>query len=97
MHPDVRRHFNHFAGREIPLKEESFKKGRRTYRRLALANPDNPVLRDMQQTAKQNGLSLRLLWPGAIATKDLRSDRVNAHLEQDAAGTWRVSSKFTIG
>lgn len=97
MRPDLCRLFNKFAGQEIPLKEESFKKGRRTYRHLALENKDHPVLKDMQSTAVQNGLSLRLLWPGAIATRDLRSDRVNAHLEQDAAGTWRVSSTFTIG
>lgn len=97
MRSDVCRQFNKFAGQEIPLKEESFKKGRRTYRRLAIKDQNNPVLQDMQQTAKLNGLSLRLMWPGAIATRDLRSDRVNAHLEQDAAGAWRVSSKFTIG
>lgn len=97
MRPDLSRHFNKFAGQEIPLKEESFKKGRRTYRHLALENKDDPVLKDMRDTAAQNGLSLRLLWPGAIATRDLRSDRVNAHLEQDAAGTWRVGKHFGIG
>ncbi len=97
MRPDVRRQFNKFAGQEIPLREESFKKGRRTYRRLAIENQNHPVLQGLQETAKLNGLSLRLLWPGAIATRDLRNDRVNAHLEQDAAGTWRVSSKFTVG
>lgn len=93
--------FGKFAGREVPLNEKPYevKLQSRTIKgtQLELANKNDPTIAEMEKTAAENGLSLRLWWPGIMGTMDYREDRVNAHLEKDKGGKWRVSSKFNLG
>jgi len=76
--------FNKFAGRE--LKDP----GRVT------CDIDS-TLGEIEQVAKDNGLKLRIWFPGTVGTMDYRTDRINVHVEKDAAGKFIVSDKFKIG
>ena len=76
--------FGKFAGQ--PLKDP---------RRLT-ADIDT-VAEQMREIAKQHGLTLRLKFPGMMHTQDARRDRVNADVERDAAGNFRVKGNFRIG
>lgn len=93
--------FGKFAGREVPLteKKHQVKLTSRTIEvtQLSLTDPKDPTLAEMEKTAEKNGLSLRVWWPGVMGTMDYREDRVNAHLEKDKGGKWRVSNKFDLG
>ncbi len=79
------------------MKEEPFKSGAKTYHQLTLANPNDPVLKEMHETAAAHGLKLRVFWPGIAGTADIRMDRANTTLEQDSNGKWRVGKHFHIG
>ena len=80
--------FAKFAGREIPLAPAASG--------YELANPADPVLKEMTDEADRHGVRLCLLWPGR-ENAEWVTNRVNAHLEQDTDGKWRVSPRFGIG
>lgn len=94
---DVSAMFNKFAGREVPMKEEPYVYDGQTYTRVKLADPNDPTLQEMRDAAKANGLKMRVWWPGVAGTCDFRMDRVNAHIEKEADGKYRVSKRFNIG
>lgn len=95
--------FSRFAGREVPMKEEPFeielKSLGMTHKgvNISPADENDPVLKEMHEEAKKNGLSLRVWWKGVVGTMDYRTDRVNAHIEKGDDGKWRVSPRFNIG
>lgn len=101
MENSVTELFNKFAGREVPLVEKPYeiKIGEKTITgtQLELANDNDPTLAEMNELAEQNGLSLRVFWPGIMGTADIQPNRINAHLEEGADGKWRVSGNFTLG
>lgn len=102
MKRDVSSIFGKFAGREVPMKEERRPEllaslEERFYTVVSPVNPADPVLQEMRDEAKRNGLSLRLFWPGRGGTDDVRNDRVNASIEKGADGKWRVGPRFDIG
>ncbi|TAL38956.1 MAG: hypothetical protein EPN97_03190 [Alphaproteobacteria bacterium] len=101
MRRDVSGIFNKFAGREVPMHEET-----KTMRigcvikkltAVSLADPADPTLKEMSDEARKNGLQLRVLWPGKGYTDDYVRTRVNAHIEKGTDGKYRVSRKFDIG
>lgn len=96
MQRDVSHLFNHFAGKEFPMREMAAKPPHKG-QHVAPENPQHPLIADMQQEAEKHGLKLRLCWPGKVMTRDLRADRVNAHVVKAADGTWRIGSTFNIG
>ena len=94
--------FNKFAGREVPMVEEkkvhhSPYTGDHEYTQIKLADPNDPTVQEMRDEAKKHGLKLRLWWDGIAGTMDFRTDRVNAHIEKEADGKYRVSKRFNIG
>ncbi len=98
---DIRPLFNKFAGREIEMIETA-----RTVRiggkdqirtEARLADPQNPLIADMHDTATNAGFRLRLWFPGSIGTRDVRADRINAHIEKSPDGKYRVAARFHIG
>ena len=94
---DVSPIFNKFAGREVPMNTRVVKVAGYTFNEIEPAlNPD-PVLTEMQDEARKHGLSLRVWWDGIAGTMDYRTNRVNAHIEQEADGKYRVSNRFNIG
>jgi hypothetical protein len=101
MRGDVTRHFNRFAGREVPMNEEqktiSIRGRDKTTITASPANPDEPVFREMSEEAQKHGLSLRALWPGKGYTDDYVRTRVNAHVEKGKDGKWRIANKFDLG
>lgn len=94
---DVTALFNQFAGREVPMREDSFTFKGREYKQLDLADRNDATVRELEQHAKDNGLSLRLWWNGVAGTADYRLDRVNAHIEKEADGKYRIAPRFTLG
>ena len=83
---DMSKLFNKFAGCEVPLneKEEVLKTniGNLRHIKVTLTDPSDPTVREMEKLAQDNGLELRLIYPGSGATDDRRLDRVNASLEK---------------
>jgi hypothetical protein len=96
MKKDLSALFGKFAGREIPVREGFDEATGRTLFAEALNRPE-PVFEEMKNIAKSNGLILRVIFPGARITKDARRNRVNARIEKDSGGTWRVSKDFYLG
>jgi hypothetical protein len=93
--------FNKFAGKEIDMIENNrtvrIGGTDHTYTEVRLANENDPVIRDMHDTAQQAGLRLRLWQPGTAGTMDYRLDRVNAHIEKGPDGKYRIGKHFGIG
>lgn len=101
MTQDITTLFNKFASKEIEMNEntQTLKIGGKdyTFTEVRLANAKDPTVTEMKATAAKAGLSLRLWFPGTIGTMDYRLDRVNAHIEKEADGKYRVSSRFNLG
>jgi len=93
--------FNKFAGREVPMTEtkRTFNIGGRaiTVNDIQPADKNDPAIREMHDTAKKHGMTLRLFWPGMAGTCDYRTDRINANIEKADDGKWRVAKHFQIG
>ena len=96
---DISLIFGQFAGREVPVKEETRTKNLidPPYTVARFSNPDDAVLREMEKAAADNGLEVRFLLPGMQGIQDARPDRVSAHVEKAPDGKWRVSNRFEIG
>ena len=100
---DLSNIFGKFAGKEVPLKEEHWEikigDGKEPIKGVdyKLANENDPVLKEMHKVAAENGLSLRVMWPGMMTTMDFRTDRANANIEKAADGKWRIANSFGIG
>jgi len=97
----LRKIFGKYAGQEVALVEktrtiESKSRGKYDVTRLELANEKDPVVEALNETAKENGLILRIWWPGVMGTMEMRGDRVNVWLEQGADKKWRVSDSFEL-
>lgn len=102
MKKDVSAIFNKFAGREVEVKEVTIHcgSGRSPYHTITecnFAHNPEPLVQEMEKTASDNGLTLRVWLPGIVGTMDYRTDRVNAHIEKETDGKYRVSSRFNIG
>lgn len=94
--------FNKFAGREVPMHEETKtlhlqNMGDYTYTEVKPLDPNDKTLKEMHDEAAKNGFSLRVWWDGMAGTADFRTDRINAHIEKGTDGKYRVSPKFDIG
>jgi hypothetical protein len=103
MSIDLKAIFGTFAGREIPMVEEPYE--------LELPNlgithkgvlvrpldPNDSTLADMKKAAEDNGLTLRLWWPGAGGDMSKKIRHVNAYIEKDSLGKWCVSNRFDTG
>lgn len=94
---DVSAIFNRFAGREIPMREDTFTFKGRQYEQLNLADQNDPTVKEMEDFAKGQGLQLRLWWNGIAGTADYRMNRVNAHIEKAVDGKYRVAPRFNLG
>ncbi|MDE1151444.1 MAG: hypothetical protein PW788_02810 [Micavibrio sp.] len=99
---DVSHIFNKFAGREVEMLEETktlkFKNlGDITMTEVTLKNPSDATLKEMSDEATKNGLSLRVWWPGIMGTMDYDTSRVNAHIEKEADGKYRIAPRFDLG
>ena len=81
--------FNKYAGKEVSIMPEGC---------FGLKlDPADPVLNEMQKTADDNGVLLRFVWMFATADDGKNGNRVNAHIDRDQDGTWRIQPGFTIG
>ena len=99
---DISKIFNKFAGREVEMLEEEKtlhlkSLGDIKLTEVTLKNPNDPVVKEMSDEAAKNGLSLRLWWPGIMGTMDYNTSRVNAHIEKEADGKYRISPHFSLG
>ena len=91
--------FNKFVGKEVPMVEKTTTVKHRgqdhTYTELSFANENDPVIAEMEKTAKDNGLDLWLRLPnGGSGPMDVRDNRVGAHIEKARDGKYRIS-KFS--
>lgn len=101
---DLHALFNRFAGQEIAFVEElhirELKNKPGATIKSVVAMPEdmnNPVFQEMQKTAAQNGLSLRLWWPGMHGTMDYNPSRVNISIEKEHDGKYRIQPDFQLG
>lgn len=103
MSMDLSKIFGQFAGREISITEVPEKIELKElgitheHIRLELTNKPDPVIADLKDTVEKNGLQLRLWFPGSIGTMDYRTNRLNAYVEKEADGKYRIQNKFHIG
>ena len=90
--------FNKFVGKEVKMNEVVHNRPRiGSYTQVSLADENDPTVVSMRKAAEKNGLKLRLWWPGIMGTMDYRTDRVNAHIEKETDGKYRISNRFNIG
>jgi hypothetical protein len=92
--------FGRFMFAEVPLVEETktYKIGGKehTYNNIGLQDENHPVLVDLRKTAKECGMTVRVWWPGMIATMELDRDRLNVHIEKSADGKWRIAERMNL-
>lgn len=101
MRMNVSALFNKFAHQEISVletnREIDLGGEKMTFPELSFADNNDPLLVEMRQTAKENGLTLRIWLPGTLGTMDMRPNRVNVHVEKHEDGKWRIAPQFTLG
>ncbi|TAL32769.1 MAG: hypothetical protein EPN97_09750 [Alphaproteobacteria bacterium] len=98
MQKDISHIFGRFAGREVPLTETKTRMkvaGKPYELKEYSAAPNDPVLQELRQEADRFGLSLRIWWPGMVATMELNPDRLNVHIRKDNDGKWRISDDIS--
>ncbi len=90
--------FNRFAGKEIQVIEnpKALNVGKETYTLIDVRPAKSePTLKEMKKTAKDNGLSLRVFFPGTAGMMDYnRKDRVNVYVGRAPDGKYRVASAW---
>jgi hypothetical protein len=99
MKKDITAIFNKFAGKEIRVVEKTHTitiEGKAYTEARAELGQREPTVAAMKKLASDHGLTLSVLLPGQISTTDYRTDRINAHVEKDADGKYRIK-KFGIG
>jgi hypothetical protein len=74
--------FNKFAGREVLAPT---------------AMGIDPTIQEMKKLADDNGLRLRVLFPGMMKTMDHCPDRIIVHIEEGMDGKYRVGKRFSVG
>lgn len=93
--------FGQFVGKPITIKYQStiINAGSQQMREkfLTLADNNDPLLRAMEQVARSNGLSLRLLLPDQMSSAEFNPSRVNVPVEEVKKGVFRIGSDFTLG
>jgi hypothetical protein len=89
MAKDLTKLFNKFAGKEISVQEIEAD--------FFDVDPNDKTVQAMENLAKANGLTLRVIFPGSRVTKDMRMDRVNVHVEKEVDGKYRIGNRFKIG
>ncbi|MBI3441009.1 MAG: hypothetical protein HY052_04280 [Proteobacteria bacterium] len=89
--------FNQFAGREVPMTEQCVETRNGGYTLVKPANEKDPTIEDMKRVAEDNGLILRVSFPGMMSAKDYRLDRVNVFIERDGEGKYRVGNNRHSG
>jgi hypothetical protein len=82
MAQDLTKLFNKFAGKEV---------------QSPVSSKIDPTISEMKKLAEDNGLKLRLWYPGMMGTMDFKGNRINAYVEKGADGKYRVSNEFKIG
>lgn len=104
LDPDVRdkmvKIFGRFAHKEVPMTETKHtrKIGGEEYEfsDVRPSDENHPVLQDLRKTAKKCGVTLRVWWPGMIATMEFNRDRLNVHIEKGGDGKWRISERMNL-
>ena len=98
--------FNQFAGKEVGVVEtqQTFtfpahgKTPAETFVIDEVSPKENdPILQQMEKAAKDKGFRLRVWFPGSVGTMDYDTRRVNAHVQKDPDGKYRVSPNFDLG
>lgn len=95
--PDVSRVFRQFAGVEIAMKEQNQTLRSGGVYTSWVYDESEPTIKAMHAFAEANGYTLRVWTPYVAGTCDMQMNRVNATIDRDADGKWRVQQVFTLG
>jgi hypothetical protein len=98
---DVSEQFNKFAGLEVAVTEKpykhTFRSGRTVEGVSVVLDENDPVVKELNDAVAAAGLHLRLWLPDTMGTCDMNMSRVNAYVEKEADGKYRLQPKFSIG
>ena len=98
---DVSKIFNQFAGKEVAVTEVpykfTFKSGTSVEGVTVRADDNEPTIAALSEAAAKAGYSLRLWLPGTAGTCDWDDTRLNAHVEKEADGKYRIQPNFNLG
>ena len=97
MKKSITQLFNKFAGREVAMTEIIDFHGGCLPEVTVAPDLRDPTFQEMEKVARENNLTLRLIWPDKAITDDFGFSRVNAHIEKGQDGKWRVGKDFTVG
>ena len=93
--------FSKFAGREVAVREEPYKlelKNLGTFEGIECHFEDNnPVLRELEAEAKNQGLTLRTFLPGWAGDCMFDDKRLNVNVAKDTDGKYRIGNQFSLG
>jgi hypothetical protein len=99
MQPDIARIFGKYAGREVPMKEETRRytvAGKSCVQKELSPPAGDSVLEELRDDADRLGLSLRVWYPGMAGTMELNPRRLNVHIEKAEDGKWRIAGNISI-
>lgn len=100
MQKDLSHIFGRFIGSEVPMTETKnrVKVGHKSFELTECrpTSPDDQVLAELRREADRFGLTLRIWWPGMVATMEINPNRLNVHIEKAADGKWRIADNISI-
>jgi len=83
MSPTLSEVFSKFAGKEVPAFDEA----------------NDPTIKAIRERAAGYGWSLRVVWQGMGEGEEPPKDskRLNAYIQRESDGKWRVQKNFDLG
>ena len=98
---DVSNQFNSFAGKEVTVTEKPWTRTSKYLGEISgvsvILDNNDPVVKELNDAVTAAGLHLRLWLPGTMGTMDYRLNRVNAHVEKESDGKYRIQPNFNLG
>lgn len=89
--------FKKYTGRELATADKDVVIRGQVFRIPRLKDDNDPVLLEMEQTARSHGLSLRVWFPGSSSPNNHDDTRVNAFIEETKDGRWFISPVYFLG
>lgn len=98
MENDLLSIFNKYAGREVAVAEKTVHLEKLNYTFTeAHLDYNDPAIKELEADANKAGLDLRVWTPGSVGTMDVQDNRLNARVDKESDGKYRIQKDFYLG